>query len=73
MSMSETTEAESLRRQGREEMREAVKAEIHAAFHYSDPPDDDVTPIFPRAGEWESHQTLRKLLLRVCVLLTKES
>lgn len=54
-----------------EEMREAVKAEIHAAFHYNDPPGDVERPIAPRAGEWESHQTLRRLLSRVCVVLTE--
>lgn len=72
--MGETTEAGSLRRQGREKMREAVIAEIHAAFHYDDPPDDGVErPIGPHVGEWESHQTLRKLLSRVCAMLPEES
>jgi len=62
------------RREGAEEMREVVKAEIYAAFHYNDPPDDGVErPIAPRAGEWEAHQTLRKLLLRVCALTGEES
>ena len=61
------------RREGAEGMREVVvKAEIHAAFHYNDPPDDGrERPIAPRAGEWEAHQTLRKLLSRVCVVLTE--
>mgnify|MGYP000860953715 FL=1 len=59
------------RREGAEGMREVVKAEIHAAFHYNDPPDDGVErPIGPIRGQWEAHQTLRKLLLRVCVVLT---
>lgn len=60
------------RREGAEGMREVVKAEINAAFHYNDTPDDGVErPIAPRAGEWEAHQTLRKLLSRVCAVLTE--
>ena len=56
---------------GAEGMRAAVKAEIHAAFHYNDPPDDGVErPIGPVPGQWEAHQTLRKLLSRVCAVLT---
>jgi hypothetical protein len=63
---------DAARREGAEGMREVVKAEIHAAFHYNDPPDDGrERPIAPRAGEWEAHQTLRKLLSRVCVVLTE--
>ena len=60
------------RREGAEGMREVVKAEIHAAFHYNDPPDDGVErPIGPIPGQWEAHQTLRKLLSRVCAVLTE--
>lgn len=60
------------RREGAEEMREAVKAEIHAAFHYNDPPDDGVErPIGPIQGQREAHQTLRRLLSRVCAVLTE--
>jgi len=61
------------RRAGIEEMRTAVQAEILAAFHYSDPPDDGVErPILSRPGQWETHQALRKLLLRVSILLTED-
>ena len=60
---------DAARREGAEGMRAAVQAEILAAFHYNDPPDDDrARPIAPRVGELESHQTLRKLLSRVCVV-----
>lgn len=62
---------DAARREGAEGMREVVKAEINAAFHYNDPPDDGVErPIGPIPGQWEAHQTLRKLLSRVCAVLT---
>lgn len=55
---------------GAEAMRGRVKTEIHAAFHYRDPPDDGVSDpiIAARCGEWESHEVLRQLLSRVCVM-----
>lgn len=66
-----TAALDAARREGAEGMREVVKAEIHAAFHYNDPPDDGVErPIGPVPGQWEAHQTLRKLLSRVCAVIT---